>query len=71
MLRRGLIPVVVLPIVAALVGGITRLAPRSPVVILAVCVLAVVAMKLVEHRVHRWFRRWEELDRRRREGRKG
>ncbi len=70
MLRRGLIPVVVFPIIAALAWGVTRLAPRSPVVILTVCVLAIVAMKLVEHRVRRWFRRWEEMDRRRREGRR-
>ncbi len=67
MLRRGLVPVVVFPIVAALLWGVARLAPRSPVVILVVCVLGVVAMKLIERRVQRWFRRWEEMDRRREE----
>ncbi len=70
MLRRGLVPLVVFPIIAVLGWAVTRVAPRSPIVILAVCVLAVVAMKLVEHRVRRWARRWEELDRRRREGRR-
>ncbi len=70
MLRRGLMPVVVFPIIAALAWGVTRLTPRSPIVILAVCVLAIVAMKLVEHRVRRWFRRWEEMDRRRRQGKR-
>ena len=34
---------------------IPRLAPRSPVAIILVCVLGVLTMKLVERRVRRWF----------------
>jgi peptidoglycan/LPS O-acetylase OafA/YrhL len=36
-----------------------RILPRSPVTIVVLCVLAVLAMKLVEHRVRTWFRRLE------------
>jgi peptidoglycan/LPS O-acetylase OafA/YrhL len=36
-----------------------RVLPRSPLVILLVCALAVLTMKIVEHRVRRWFDRWE------------
>ncbi len=67
MLRRGLVPMVLVAVVGALAWGVTRVAPRSPIVILVVCVLAVITMKLIEHRVRRWFRRWEEWDRRRAE----
>ena len=46
------------------VGGIAllvpRLAPRSPIAIVLLCALAVLTMKLVEHRVQQWFRRWAE-----------
>ncbi|MFI5339421.1 MAG: hypothetical protein ACHQ7N_06255 [Candidatus Methylomirabilales bacterium] len=44
--------------VAALV--IPRLAPRSPMAIVLLCALAVLTMKLVEHRVRRWFDRWAD-----------
>ncbi len=70
MLRRGLVPVVLVAVVGALAWGVTRITPRSPVTILVVCALAVLVMKLVENRVARWFRRWEEMDRRRRAGRR-
>jgi len=44
----------------ALAGWILpRVLPRSPVTILVVCVLAVLVMKLVEHRIRAWFRRLE------------
>ena len=38
---------------------VPRFLPRSPLVILLVCALAVLTMKIVEHRVRRWFDRWE------------
>jgi cobalamin biosynthesis protein CobD/CbiB len=36
-----------------------RVLPRSPIMILILCVLAVLTMKLVEHRIRAWFRRLE------------
>jgi len=39
--------------------ALARFLPRSPVVILVVCVLGVFTMKLVEHRLREWFDRWE------------
>jgi hypothetical protein len=39
-----------------------RLLPRSPVTILFVCGLAVVTMKLAEHRIRQWVRRFEARD---------
>jgi hypothetical protein len=62
-LRRWLVPGVLLLLVGAGAWGLTRVAPRSPVVILAVCVLAVVTLKVVEREVRRWFRVWEERSR--------
>jgi len=42
----------------ALAGWILpRVLPRSPFTILVLCVLAVLGMKLVEHRIRAWFRR--------------
>ena len=42
----------------ALAGWILpRLLPRSPITVLILCVLAILVMKLVEHRVRLWFRR--------------
>ena len=35
-----------------------RLSPRSPVAIVALCVLAVLTMKLVERRIRQWFNAW-------------
>jgi hypothetical protein len=65
MLRRWLAPVVVLLLVSLLAWAAGRFLPRSPLVILLVCVLAVVVMKLVERQVRLWFVRWEERERRR------
>ncbi len=39
---------------------IPRLGARSPIAIVLLCAVAVLTMKLVERRVHRWFRRWAE-----------
>ena len=39
---------------------IPRLGSRSPVAIVLLCALAILTMKLVERRVHRWFQRWAE-----------
>jgi peptidoglycan/LPS O-acetylase OafA/YrhL len=51
----------VLVVVLALAGWLVpRFLPRSPVTILFVCGLAVLTMKLVEHRVRRWLRRYAE-----------
>jgi peptidoglycan/LPS O-acetylase OafA/YrhL len=44
---------------------VPRVLPRSPLVILLVCALAVLTMKIVEHRVRRWFDRWESRQARR------
>jgi hypothetical protein len=44
--------------IAALV--IPRLAPRSPIAIVLLCALAVLTMRLVEHRVRQWFDRWRD-----------
>ncbi len=52
--------------IAALV--IPRVLPRSPVAIVALCVLAVLTMKLVERWVRRWFDRWAEREAARRAG---
>jgi len=65
MLRRWIASVVVLAVVAGFAWAAGRLLPRSPVVILFVCVLAILTMKLVERQVRRWFARWEEKERRR------
>jgi len=61
--RRGVrryIGWVVFAAVLGVVGWILpRVLPRSPVTIVVLCVLAVVVMKLVEHRIRTWFRRLE------------
>jgi hypothetical protein len=47
---------------AILVVGVwilPRFLPRSPLTIVAACVLAVVAMKLVERRLYQWLRRFQ------------
>jgi peptidoglycan/LPS O-acetylase OafA/YrhL len=61
-LRRGVGAVVLLATLGLLLIGISRFAPRSPLVILVVCVLGILTMKLVEYRVRRWARRWEERE---------
>jgi len=49
-------------VLALLVGGILlvvpRVAPRSPLTIVVLCVLAILTMKLVEHRIRRWIAWW-------------
>lgn len=60
MLRRWLAPAVILALVAGLAWAVGRLLPRSPILILLLCALAVLVMKLVEHRVRQWFRRWDQ-----------
>ncbi len=47
-----------LAVLVLVILGIPRLGARSPIAIVALCVLAVLTMKLVEHRVRRWFDRW-------------
>ncbi len=58
--RRWIAGVATALVLAAAWYIVPRLGARSPVAILVVCALAVLAMKLVEHRIHRWFRQWEE-----------
>ena len=44
----------------ALAGWVLpRVLPRSPLTIVILCALAVLVMKLVEHRIRAWFRRLE------------
>ncbi len=57
---RRWIGAIVCVLLVGLIGlGVSRLTPRSPAAILILCVLAVLTMKVVEHRVHQWFRRRE------------
>ncbi len=57
---RRWIGALVCALLIGLIGlAVSRLTPRSPAAILILCVLAVLTMKVVEHRVHQWFRRWE------------
>jgi len=49
-------------VLAVGVGVLPRLLPRSPLTVLAACVLAVVTMKLVEGRLSRWVRRLGEQE---------
>jgi peptidoglycan/LPS O-acetylase OafA/YrhL len=56
--RRWIATVVCLGSLATVALVIPRFAPRSPVAIVLLCALAVLTMKLVEHRVRRWFDRW-------------
>ncbi len=51
---------VVFAVVLAIAGWILpRALPRSPATIVVLCILAVLVMKLVEHRIRTWFRRLE------------
>ena len=61
-LRRGVGAVVLLAVLGFAVWVLPRLGARSPVAILVICVLAILTMKLVERRVRRWFRQWEERE---------
>ena len=61
-LRRWIGAVAFLMVLGIIAAVIPRLGVRSPVLILVVCVMAVLTMKLVEHRVHRWFQHWAEKE---------
>ncbi len=51
---------VVLAVTVAVAGWVLpRVLPRSPATIVIVCVLAVLAMRLVERGVRKWFQRLE------------
>lgn len=58
--RRWVGVVVYLAALGIVAMVVPRLGSRSPVAIALLCVLAVLTMKLVERRVHQWFRRWAE-----------
>ncbi len=58
--RRGIAGAAALLAGAAIWYFVPRLGVRSPAAIVVVCATAILAMKLIEHRVRRWFRRWEE-----------
>ncbi len=66
--RRWIAGAVVIFLVAAASYVVPRLGTRSPLAIVIVCAMAILVMKLVEHRVHRWFRRWEQWSANRPEG---
>jgi membrane protein implicated in regulation of membrane protease activity len=57
-LRRWIGAVVCLAVLGFAALVIPRLAPRSPIAIVALCALAVLTMKLVERRVRQWFNYW-------------
>lgn len=56
-LRRGAGVVILLLVLAAVVWGVPRLGGRSPVMVLLLMALAILAMKLAERLVGRWLRR--------------
>ena len=59
-LRRWIDVAVFLLALAAAVWLVPRLSPRSPLAIVALCVVAILTMKLVERRICQLFRRWAE-----------
>jgi hypothetical protein len=59
-LRRWIDVAVFLLALAAAVWLVPRLSPRSPLAIVALCVVAILTMKLVERRIRQLFRRWAE-----------
>jgi fructose-specific phosphotransferase system IIC component len=61
-LRRAVGAVVLVATGGIFLVVITRVAPRSPIVILVACVLGVLIMKLVERRLKRWRQRWDEQE---------
>ena len=67
--RRWIAGLATILVLAAAWYVVPRLGARSPVAILVLCTLAVLVMKLIEHRIHRWFRRWEEKSNRSQGGR--
>jgi len=58
-IRRSLAGAVFFAVAAGALWAVARFMPRSPIVILVVCVVGILTMKLVEHRVRDWFDRWE------------
>ena len=58
--RRWIGAVVCMGVVGMIALLVPRLAPRSPLAIVLLCALGVLTMKLVEHRVQQWFRRWAD-----------
>ena len=56
--RRWIGAIVCLVLLGIIVAVIPRVSPRSPITIVVLCVLAVLTMKLVEHRVARWYKAW-------------
>ena len=61
-LRRAVGAVVLVATAGLLLVVVSRVAPRSPAVILAAIILGILAMKLVERRLKRWRQRWDELE---------
>jgi peptidoglycan/LPS O-acetylase OafA/YrhL len=61
-LRRAVGAVVLVATAGLLLVVISRVAPRSPAVMLVAIVLGILAMKLVERRFRRWAQRWEEQE---------
>ncbi len=59
-LRRWIDVAVFLLALAVAVWLVPRLSPRSPLAIVALCVVAILTMKLVERRIRQLFRRWAE-----------
>ena len=57
-LRRATGLVVCVLLLGIILILVPRLSPRSPVAIVALCVLAVLTMKLVERRIRQWFNAW-------------
>ncbi len=56
---RWIATVVCLGSLATVALVIVRLAPRSPLMIVLVCALAVLTMKLVAWQLQQWFHRWD------------
>jgi cell division protein FtsW (lipid II flippase) len=56
--RRWIAALVCVVAVGIIALVVPRLAPRSPIAIVVLCALAILTVKLVEHRVRRWFDRW-------------
>jgi cell division protein FtsW (lipid II flippase) len=56
--RRWLGAGVLLVLIGGIVLVVPRIAPRSPLTIVVLCALAVLTMKLVEHRIRRWLTWW-------------
>jgi len=57
-LRRAIGAVVCVVVLGIILVLISRLAPRSPLTIVVLCVVAVLTMKLAERQVRQWLDRW-------------